>query len=105
MCTGNTKFERRPNPAAQAQADDFREKLRLQAEPVFLAASTHPGEEEVVIAAYKQLRRTYPALHLLLAPRHPERAAAVGQLLSQAGLPWQYWQEIKTGGTNAGKRW
>ncbi len=66
-------------------------------EPVFLAASTHPGEEEIVIAAYKELRRPCPALQLLLAPRHPERAAAVGHLLSQAGLPWQYWHTIKTG--------
>ena len=97
VCTGNTKFERRPNPAAQAQAQGFREKLRLQAGPVFLAASTHPGEEEIVLSAYQALRLPYPALQLLLAPRHPERAVAVGQLLNQAGLPCQYWHTLKTG--------
>jgi 3-deoxy-D-manno-octulosonic-acid transferase len=97
VCTGNTKFERRPNPAAQAQAQGFRERLRMQAGPVFLAASTHPGEEEIVLAAYQALRRPYPALQLLLAPRHPERAVAVSQLLSQAGLPCQYWHTLKTG--------
>ncbi len=78
VCTGNTKFERRPNPAAQAQADGFREKLGLEGDRVFLAASTHPGEEEVVIQAYMSLRRPYPALQLLLAPRHPERARGGG---------------------------
>jgi 3-deoxy-D-manno-octulosonic-acid transferase len=97
MVTGNTKFERRPNPAAQAQADVWREKLHPEGQPVFLAASTHPGEEEVIIAGYKELRGSSPALHLWLAPRHPERAAAVGQLLTQAGLQWQSWQKIKAG--------
>jgi 3-deoxy-D-manno-octulosonic-acid transferase len=97
VCTGNTKFERRPNPAAQTQADDFREKLRLSGQTVFLAASTHSGEEEIVLAAYQELRRPYPALQLWLAPRHPERAAAVGQLLNKAGLPFQYWHKIKNG--------
>ena len=41
VCTGNTKFERRPNPAAQAQADGFREKLGLEGEPG-LFGSLHP---------------------------------------------------------------
>ena len=86
-----------PDPAAKIQAGDFRKKLDVCGQPVFLAASTHPGEEEIVIAAYKKLRATYPALQLWLAPRHPERAAAVGQLLSQAGLACQLWQIIKAG--------
>jgi len=97
VVTGNTKFERRPNPAAQAQADAFREQLRCNNQPVFLAASTHPGEEEVVMAAYQELRRPSPALQLWVAPRHPERAASVGQLLTQAGLSWQSWQKIQAG--------
>jgi 3-deoxy-D-manno-octulosonic-acid transferase len=97
VCTGNTKFERLPDPAARIQAAEVREKMRLQGQPVFLAASTHPGEEEVVIAAYKKMRLTCPALHFWLAPRHPERAAAVGQLLCEAGLTFQLWHAIKTG--------
>jgi 3-deoxy-D-manno-octulosonic-acid transferase len=97
VVTGNTKFERQPNPAAQAQADAFREQLRLGGQPVFLAASTHPGEEAEIIAAYQELRRPFPALQLWLAPRHPERAAPVGQFLTQVGLSWQSWQKIQTG--------
>jgi 3-deoxy-D-manno-octulosonic-acid transferase len=96
VCTGTTKFERRPTPAAKIQAAEFRKKLGGQGQPVFLAASTHPGEEEIVIAAYKKLFATYPALQLWLAPRHPERAAAVGKLLQEAGLPCQYWHKIKS---------
>jgi 3-deoxy-D-manno-octulosonic-acid transferase len=96
VCTGNTKFERRPDPAAKIQAADFQKKLGFPGQPVFLAASTHPGEEEIIVAAYKELRGTYPALQLWLAPRHPERAATVNQLLHQAGLPSQYWHKIKS---------
>lgn len=96
FCTGNTKFERRPDPAAQAQANAYGEQLHLAAGPVFLAASTHPGEEEAVIAAYLELRRPFPALRLLLAPRHPERAGAVGELLSRAGLKFQQWHRLKS---------
>ncbi|MBM4287953.1 MAG: 3-deoxy-D-manno-octulosonic acid transferase [Deltaproteobacteria bacterium] len=95
--TGNTKFERRSNPAAQAQAADFRERLAFQGAPVMLAASTHPGEEEIVLTAYQALRRPYPALHLLLAPRHPERAPAVAHLLHEAGIPCQFWRALKNG--------
>ncbi len=73
------------------------EPLRLQGEPVLLAASTHPGEEELVLAAYETLRVPYPALLLILAPRHPERAAAVGELLRGRGLGFQGWQALKNG--------
>ena len=75
----------------------LKERLGLRGEPVLLAASTHPGEEEMVLAAYKSLRGPYPTLLLILAPRHPERAAAVGELLTQQGLRFQYWQPLKSG--------
>lgn len=52
----------------------------------WLAASTHAGEEEVVIAAHLAARSAEPGLRLILAPRHPARAAAVAQLLAKAGL-------------------
>ncbi len=95
VCTGNTKFDRWPDAASQEQAHSFRQRLALADQPVFLAASTHPGEDEIVLAAYQDLRRHYPALLLLLAPRHPERAGAVGQLAAAAGLAWERWQPLK----------
>jgi len=100
VCTGNTKFDRWPDQAAMAQRQEYRRRLQVADAPVFLAASTHPGEEEMVIGAYRELRRTSPALLLLLAPRHPERTAAVGRLLEGAGLPWQPWQPLKEGLSN-----
>src|SRR5674476_864822 len=43
--------------------------------PVIAAASTHPGEEAIVIEAHRRLRGNFPGLLTLIAPRHPERGA------------------------------
>jgi 3-deoxy-D-manno-octulosonic-acid transferase len=72
------------------------EKLDLRGEPVLLAASTHRGEEEVVLAAYEALKRPYPTLLLVLAPRHPQRAGEVGDLLTRRGHGFQRWQSLKS---------
>jgi len=69
-------------PAALAQLD-----ARLGPRPRWLAASTHPGEDAVVFAAHRRLRAAMPGLLLLLAPRHPERAAAIATDAVEAGLP------------------
>ena len=54
--------------------------------PVLMAASTHPGEEEPVLDAFRGLRRGAPGLVLVLAPRHPERGAEVAALAAGRGL-------------------
>ncbi|WP_264213065.1 3-deoxy-D-manno-octulosonic acid transferase [Leisingera thetidis] len=54
--------------------------------PVWVASSTHDGEEETVLEAHKALLRRHPELCLLLAPRHPERGDRVEALIKQAGL-------------------
>ncbi len=69
----------------------------LPGRPVFLAASTHPGEEAMVLEAYKRLRGPYPTLLLILAPRHPERAQEIGALLQRRGLPYHHWHRLKSG--------
>jgi 3-deoxy-D-manno-octulosonic-acid transferase len=48
-----------------------------------VAGSTHAGEEEVLLEAYSSLRRQYPQLALILAPRHPERFGEVEDLLKR----------------------
>ncbi|MCR8547622.1 3-deoxy-D-manno-octulosonic acid transferase [Salipiger sp. P9] len=52
----------------------------------WLAASTHEGEEEVVLAAHLRARAEIPGLRLILAPRHPRRAEAVLRLIVETGL-------------------
>jgi len=53
--------------------------------PMWIASSTHAGEEETVLAAHAELLKRWPSLLLLLIPRHPERRAEVAALVKQAG--------------------
>lgn len=55
---------------------------------VWVAASTHTGEDELVLAAFDAVRRVHPTCLLLLAPRHPERFGAVAELLQARGLEY-----------------
>ncbi|MEM8693699.1 MAG: 3-deoxy-D-manno-octulosonic acid transferase [Pseudomonadota bacterium] len=48
---------------------------------LWVAASTHPGEEEIVLAAHRMLRKSHPDLLLILVPRHPERADDIAKLI------------------------
>lgn len=54
--------------------------------PLWLAASTHPGEEAAVIEAHLKARAARPGLRLILAPRHPRRGDAIAAALGRAGL-------------------
>ena len=54
--------------------------------PLLLAASTHPGEEQALAAVFLALRKEFPGIVLLVAPRHAERRAEVSAALAAAGL-------------------
>jgi 3-deoxy-D-manno-octulosonic-acid transferase len=102
--TGNLKYDRLLQGKDEARLQGFRRLWQSpevgavqDGRPVWLAASTHPGEDEVVLDAYQELRGPYPALELMLAPRHPQRAPELGHLLSQRRLPWQLWSRLKSG--------
>jgi len=53
---------------------------------IWIAASTHPGEEELVLQAHALIRQTEPQALLILVPRHPERFTPVAELISQQGF-------------------
>jgi len=99
--TGNLKIDRLLQSQKPENIENFRHLIQGPAgpgpAPVFLAASTHPGEEGAVLEAYQNLRDPYPALLLLLAPRHPERAPELGRLLNSHGLSCQLWSRLKSG--------
>nr|WP_246184845.1 glycosyltransferase N-terminal domain-containing protein [Paracoccus aestuariivivens] len=65
-----------------------------------LAASTHEGEDEIVLDAYLAARQSAPALRLILAPRHPERGDAVADLLAARGV--EFVRRSRGGGLDAG---
>jgi 3-deoxy-D-manno-octulosonic-acid transferase len=56
-------------------------KRITQANNYILAASTHKGEDEIVIESYKKLKKEFTDLKLILVPRHPERANAISEIL------------------------
>jgi len=81
---GNIKFDVAPLPAEAGALADM--QARLAGRPVFVAASTHPGEEEVVVAAHLGARQALPGLITVIAPRHPERGASIAAMAQAAGL-------------------
>jgi len=81
---GNLKFDAPAPPADPAALDAL--KRAVGDRPVFAAASTHPGEEEAVLAAHAALAASRPDLLTLLAPRHPARAEEILALAAGAGL-------------------
>ncbi|WP_447973295.1 tetraacyldisaccharide 4'-kinase [Nitrospira sp. Kam-Ns4a] len=81
--TGNLKFDQ-PLPAEECVS---RAALGLAGhEELFVAGSTHPGEEEQILACYERLVAGFPSLVLLLAPRHIERVAQVEAAVKARGL-------------------
>jgi 3-deoxy-D-manno-octulosonic-acid transferase len=76
--------------AADPLSAPAEELARLRAliagRPVWLAASTHEGEELAVAEAHRRLRQRFPTLLTLLAPRHPARAAAIASMLAADGM-------------------
>jgi 3-deoxy-D-manno-octulosonic-acid transferase len=82
--TGNLKFDVPPPSADPAAVAAFQALLGNR--PVWVAASTHEGEEEIVAAAHQMLRRRHPGLVTIIAPRHPTRGAAIRNVLTARGL-------------------
>jgi len=83
-CLGNIKFDAPLLPAD----DDARAALQaaLAGRPRWLAASTHPGEDEVVAAAHRAAEVAHPGLVTILVPRHAVRGEEVAARLRAAGL-------------------
>ncbi|HGY90213.1 MAG TPA: 3-deoxy-D-manno-octulosonic acid transferase [Planctomycetes bacterium] len=86
VVTGNLKVDNLPVAPSRAAAEGLREELALGDSPVFLAGSTHPKEEEIVLRAWKGLRERFPHLRLILAPRHVDRAEEIRTLVEKEGV-------------------
>lgn len=83
--TGNMKFDV-PIPAGICgQAQSLRRRL-ADDRPIWIAASTHDGEEQQILHAHRSILQAHPSCLLILAPRHPERCTAVAELCSRHGL-------------------
>lgn len=84
---GNLKYDVMPSPERVAQGDSWRKGFASR--PVWLAASTRQGEEDVVLEAHTRLRTTHPDALLLLVPRHPQRFEAVAAQVAATGFAFR----------------
>lgn len=82
--TGSIKFEI-SLPASLREVSEVLRDAWGRDRSIWIAASTHEGEDEQVLAAYDAIKARIPSLLLVLVPRHPERCTAVARLCRRAG--------------------
>lgn len=81
--TGSLKFDLTLPADLPQRVGGLRADWQLAGRPVWVAASTHEGEDAVVLEVFGQARRRFPNLLLILVPRHPERFERVAELLQK----------------------
>jgi 3-deoxy-D-manno-octulosonic-acid transferase len=84
IVTGNLKLDLPAPPADPAKLDRLMAVTRGR--PIIVAASTHPGEEEILIETHKTLAGFFPQLLTVIVPRHPDRGAAIARMVAASGL-------------------
>jgi 3-deoxy-D-manno-octulosonic-acid transferase len=84
MSVGNLKVDAPAPPVDSAALERLRPAFAGR--PLLMAASTHDGEDQVVAEAHRALAQSLPDLCTIIAPRHPERGAAITEMLKEKGL-------------------
>lgn len=87
-CTGNLKFDLNLSDEVIATYRQQKQQM-FNDRPVWIAGSTHAGEEKLILEVHQQLLATYPNLLLILVPRHSARFAEVEALVQNSGLSYQ----------------
>lgn len=83
---GNSKFDENFPHLPPEEAAKWRQDFGFpQAAPVLIAASTHPGEDEIILRAFDHLHTDHPTLQLIIAPRHPHRGDEIERLITEHG--------------------
>jgi 3-deoxy-D-manno-octulosonic-acid transferase len=84
--TGSIKFDLTIDAELLTRATALRAQWQAESRPIWIAASTHAGEDEIVLAAHCVLLKQHPDALLILVPRHPERFNAVFELCQRQGF-------------------
>src|ERR1700757_4811483 len=84
LITGNLKLDVPAPPADPAKLERLMAQTRGR--PVVVAASTHPGEEEILVEAHPTLAGFFPGLLTVIVPRHPDRGASIARMILASGL-------------------
>ncbi len=92
---GNFKFDSKP----PSQIPEWTARIKG---PVIVAGSTHEGEEELMALVYASLKKDFPDLNIIIAPRHPERFKEVEEMLGSKGVPFMKRSAIDNAGLKAG---
>lgn len=94
MVGGNLKF----NQAMPVDMDRMAERLEKKlgtSRPIWVAASTQKGEEDIILKAFQKCRAFAPHLLLILAPRHPERSRKIQRMLKRADIPYKLHSQLQ----------
>ncbi|MDO4430448.1 MAG: lipid IV(A) 3-deoxy-D-manno-octulosonic acid transferase [Lonepinella koalarum] len=91
--TGNLKYDLTLSEELQQMA---KLKRQLSKRPVWIAASTHNGEDEIILKSHRTLLEKYPDLLLILVPRHPERFSDVAEFIEKQGFNYSRRSQQKT---------
>ncbi len=87
VINGNAKFDLMLERSGNGVKEKIQQILKLNGrEMVFMAGSTRPSEEEVILDAYQKIIQKLPETILIIAPRHTERADQIQKIISQRGL-------------------
>jgi 3-deoxy-D-manno-octulosonic-acid transferase len=84
VTTGNLKLDVPAPPADSARLERLMSMTRGR--PIIVAASTHPGEEDILVETHRTLAGFFPQLLTVVVPRHPDRGEAVARAVSASGL-------------------
>jgi 3-deoxy-D-manno-octulosonic-acid transferase len=84
VTTGNLKLDVPAPPADPARLERLTALTRGR--PIILAASTHPGEEDILLEAHRALAGFFPQLLTVIVPRHPNRGEAIARTVAASGL-------------------
>ena len=84
VTTGNLKLDVPAPPADPAKLDRLLTMTRGR--PIIVAASTHPGEEDILLEAHRRLARFFPSLLTVIVPRHPKRGEAIARSIPASRL-------------------
>lgn len=85
--SGNLKFDSAAAEVDERLTNEIHERFRLgEGRPLIVAASTHAGEEAIVLDAFRRIRQSHATTRLMFAPRHPERFQEVVAVLESSGF-------------------
>jgi 3-deoxy-D-manno-octulosonic-acid transferase len=97
--TGNIKFDQSPPEVTREEQEVLLRNLDLHpGQPIFIAGSTHRGEEECMLNVFNRLSPEYPDLVFILAPRHLERLGEIEIMLKRHKIPWKRKTKLETAG-------